>query len=744
MSTLNLNLTDSEGRKYGYVDYAWSNQSSCKFRVKITELNVDTVNLKTKFRVELYAFREDGYDTYSVSSQNVVSLRLTSHNGSDFNGQTYTANPSNLHVSSSTKNTVLLTHDYTAAHDSNGKLSIGLTAYINMYYGGYKTGTTVTTCSSFTAIDVSKNSSFTINSSTVYVNGTNTISGTITRGRWSGVAMSSHKITVTVGEKTTSKTVSITSDNATNYSVTIPKTFLNQTVFKSSRYYNGTITISAIDSNGTEHSAGSKTVTFYVPNYIISDDDVVDAINNSLQLVYTNPSLTATSDWYGKIIQNITKLKVTVNCSDILDIINYASIKKIEFHVGSSTISVTSPSSGNTYVLTSNVISSTNTSATDWYVTITDSRGVSGSSKILNAGSVIKYSPPKITSLIATRCTSDGTITESGKYVKLTVEATCSTYEDKSIDNNATLYYSVMKKQDTSFSEYQLLTDDTIIEVGEFSAVINVKIQDTLSSTESSINITASSNMKPLLDFIKGGKGAAIGKVAEEEDVLDLSAYSKTKIKKILEIYDEDSLYSELHVGLNSITSSVPIRSVFRMSTLNLVEINETSSIYDVSIGAGTTGLAPNSKTATLNLGVGCNTTWLLGTSLKRNFSNNTGTGSTMVWDSQTNQILVSSSAAKYKTDIKYIENTDEYHDIFEKIKPISYRYKTSEDENDTNIGFLADDIAEINPKLALYSEEGEVENYRDRDMFALLFMEVQRQNKIIKELQEEINELKS
>ena len=873
MATINLNLVDSEGRKYGYVDYPWSNQSNCKFRVKITELNVDTVNLKTKFRVQLYAYRDDGYDTYSISSQNVVSLRLTSHNGSSFDGQTYTANPSNLHVNSNTKNTVLLTHDYNAAHDSSGKLSIGLTAYINLYYGGYKTGTTTTTCNSFTAIDVSKGSTFTVNNTNVYVNGSNTISGTITRGRWSGVAMTKHKITISVGEKTTTKDITVNSDSATNYSIAVPKTFLDQTAFRSSKYYNGYISISAIDSSGTEHSSGTKAIKFYVPSYSISTDDVTSAINNSLQLVYTNPSLTSATSWYGKIIQNITKLKVNVNCSDILNLINYAYIKKIELHTGSSTVSVTNPTSANTYVLISNIISSTDTSATDWYVTVTDTRGVSGTSKVNNAGKVIKYSPPKITNLTASRCTSDGTITESGKYAKLNVEATCSVYEDGSIDNKSTLYYSVLKNkldtittsnnlfnknaiiegyvknsvnmvanpdyfitgtipvvpskgslfcgvakddntlaaqnfrfacftlddgtvkysnnvsvveipsnavsfngtfsnsvkdkkiyigygttcegvtyedestvknQDSKFSDYEILNDDTIIEIGEYSTTIRVKIEDTLSSTEASVDIPASSNMKPLLDFIKGGKGVAIGKIAEEEDTLDLTAYNKTKVKKYLDVYDEDSLYAELHLGLNEVKSSSPVYATFRLGTLNLVELSETSSIYSVSIGALTRGLASSKKNATLTIGDNCKDLWLNGTSVKRNFSNDKGTGSNLVWDSSSNKIMVSSSAAKYKTDIEYIDNTDEYHEMFEKMKPVSYRYKSSEDKDDTNIGFIADDIAKINPKLALYSNEGEVENYRDRDMFALLFMEVQRQNKIIKELQTEISDLKN
>jgi hypothetical protein len=108
------------------------------------------------------------------------------------------------------------------------------------------------------------------------------------------------------------------------------------------------------------------------------------------------------------------------------------------------------------------------------------------------------------------------------------------------------------------------------------------------------------------------------------------------------------------------------------------------------------------------------------------------GTGSALVVNTTNNRIYSSSSARKYKKNIRYDLDFDRYHDIFTKINPIEYEFK---DSDDLQLGFLADDIEKLNPDMIIKNSKGDVENYKDRDMLALLYLEVKRHNELIEKL---------
>ena len=112
-----------------------------------------------------------------------------------------------------------------------------------------------------------------------------------------------------------------------------------------------------------------------------------------------------------------------------------------------------------------------------------------------------------------------------------------------------------------------------------------------------------------------------------------------------------------------------------------------------------------------------------------------TGTGSALVLDTTNSVIKVQSSAKKYKKNINYNLDINKYHDEFTNIKPAEYEYKTQDGKQ---LGFIADDINEINSDFIIKNADGEVENYKDRDIIALLCLEVKRQNAIINKLLEE------
>lgn len=120
-----------------------------------------------------------------------------------------------------------------------------------------------------------------------------------------------------------------------------------------------------------------------------------------------------------------------------------------------------------------------------------------------------------------------------------------------------------------------------------------------------------------------------------------------------------------------------------------------------------------------------------------------TGTGTAAVIPTSgtnANVIIKSSSSRRYKMNIDYEVDREQLHKDLMKFKPCTFNYKTEPDLN--QYGFIAEDIEEINPKLCLY-QDNQVENYLDRGVLTLIICELQRKDKEIQELRDEINQLK-
>lgn len=109
------------------------------------------------------------------------------------------------------------------------------------------------------------------------------------------------------------------------------------------------------------------------------------------------------------------------------------------------------------------------------------------------------------------------------------------------------------------------------------------------------------------------------------------------------------------------------------------------------------------------------------------------GAGSELVVNSN-GTVYQSSSSRDIKHDIKYVENTESYHDALMRIKPATYVYNNDKTET-TKLGMIAEDIADVMPIAALTGEGGKVENYDTRAIIAMLVMEVQRLNAEIERL---------
>jgi hypothetical protein len=113
-----------------------------------------------------------------------------------------------------------------------------------------------------------------------------------------------------------------------------------------------------------------------------------------------------------------------------------------------------------------------------------------------------------------------------------------------------------------------------------------------------------------------------------------------------------------------------------------------------------------------------------------------------------------SASSRRYKEDIKPMDNASE---LIYKLKPVTYRFKEQDvDPNkgpqpqNLDYGLIAEDVAEIDPKLAIRDGKGQIESLRYMSIYNMMLNEflkehkkVEAQNRRIQEQEATITQLK-
>lgn len=155
-----------------------------------------------------------------------------------------------------------------------------------------------------------------------------------------------------------------------------------------------------------------------------------------------------------------------------------------------------------------------NTSGTNTFTaTITDSRGRTATKMV--TCSVVAYEVPKISSLSIVRCNSSGSENDEGTYVKVTPVFTYSSVSSKNTITAVVAYKTVAG---TSWSSNTSVAtgESTIVGGGAISANSSYEIRFTLTDAFTSVTQTVTiPTASTTMDFLRGGKGVAIGKVAE-------------------------------------------------------------------------------------------------------------------------------------------------------------------------------------------------------------------------------------
>ena len=105
-------------------------------------------------------------------------------------------------------------------------------------------------------------------------------------------------------------------------------------------------------------------------------------------------------------------------------------------------------------------------------------------------------------------------------------------------------------------------------------------------------------------------------------------------------------------------------------------------------------------------------------------------------------------SSQRYKQDIKPMDKASE---ALYALKPVTFHYKKEIDPTQTlDFGLIAEEVAKVNPELAVRDREGKISNYRRDAMNAMLLNEflkehrkVEEQNRRIQEQETTMSQLK-
>lgn len=415
---------------------------------------------------------------------------------------------------SSTGTHLLGTVSQTVSHASDGSKSLAISAAFNIratlsgtYYGS------ITASANITLDSIPRASS---------VSAPNGMMGTALSVSISRASSSfTHTLTYAFGN--TSGTIA-TKTTSTSVSWTPPLSLASQIPNTTS----GVCTITCTTYNGST-SVGSKTCTLTL------------SVPASVKPTIT--SLTASrvdgdvpSSW-GIYVQTKSKAKLAINGAAG----SYGStIKSYSISGGGY--------SGTASTLTTGFL---NTSGTITFTaTVTDSRGRVSAAATVSI-SVTAYSPPYFDSVLSQRCLSNGTLDDDGTYIRGQASYGYSACGNK---NTVTRSVSYKKTTDSTWTDAGVsFSSGTAFTFGggSISTETSYDIRYTLADAFCTISVQdIVSTAAVVMDFKSGGKGVAVGKVAETDNCFEVSEAWDVKVYgKLLKDYIQSFIKTMYPVG---------------------------------------------------------------------------------------------------------------------------------------------------------------------------------------------------
>ena len=376
------------------------------------------------------------------------------------------------------------------AHGSNGAKTLTCTA---SYTSGVSSGT-VTASASKTLTTIPRKSTLTVSDGTLGTAQTLTIAEKTSSfkhklkyacGSASGWILGDSGSFSTSNSVSWTPPISLASQNTTGTSVSV------------------TFTLYTYTDGGSSVGSNTYVKTFAIPS----------SVKPSVSFTVTDSAGYA-SKFGGSYVQGLSKFQIVTTASGA----NGASIKTVKIEADGKTYTNSSVTTG--------AISGSGSLTIK--VTVTDSRGRTATSS--QSVSVLAYAVPKITALTATRSDASGNASSTGEYLAVKFSSSVS-----GLGNRNTATYKIQYKKATESSYTPVTLSDF---AGQYSVTNGVYVipADATSSYDITLTVTdalryvnkvtTGSSVKKLWSLLKkAGKivGIAIGKVAEEEGVLDIA-----------------------------------------------------------------------------------------------------------------------------------------------------------------------------------------------------------------------------
>lgn len=244
-----------------------------------------------------------------------------------------------------------------------------------------------------------------------------------------------------------------------------------------------------------------------------------------------------------------------------------------------------------------------NTSGTITFTaSVTDSRGRVSANATVTI-SVVAYSAPSFSKYISQRCNSSGAASDSGTYVKSTVNFSYASCSSKNTITTATYYRKTTETSWTNASK--TFTSGTAFTFGggNISAESSYEVKFKLTDAFTSIEVTDTlSTASVVMDFKSGGLGVAVGKVAETDQCFEVSDAWDVKVYgMLLEAYIKAKAPASAGIAYatcstaSATVAKVAVCTGFKLTTgaAVLVKFSNTNSAASPTLNVNSTGAKP-------------------------------------------------------------------------------------------------------------------------------------------------------
>lgn len=330
-----------------------------------------------------------------------------------------------------------------------------------------------------------------------------------------------HTLTYTFGSTTGTIATKTTS---TSVSWTPPISLASQIP----KAVTGTCTITCTTYNGNT-SVGSKTCTL-----TLTVPASVKPTITSLTAVRVDGDVPST---WGIYVQTKSKANLTINGA--------------AGSYGSTISSYSITGGGFTSTASSFTTGFLNSSGTIRFsATVTDSRGRVSAAATVDI-SVAAYSPPSFSSYLSQRCLSNGTINDDGTYIRGQVSYSYASCSGKNTIARATYYKKVSESTWTDASVAFSSGTAFTFGGGKISTETSYDVRYALTDAFTTIAIQdIVSTAAVVMDFKKGGKGVAVGKVSETDNTFEVAEDWDVRVYgKLLKDYIQSFIKTMYPVG---------------------------------------------------------------------------------------------------------------------------------------------------------------------------------------------------